>query len=131
MASEAEVPPSELKKLRQVAAWSGSRLELTVVNETRWRITEISVQIQRFVANEMVENDLPILLLPPETAVDDEVADVLTKVAPERRRPGVNPLDTGKFSGEAGPRPDAFRCEIVGARGYPPRAPARGETSPR
>ncbi len=118
---DADVPMSELRKLRQVAVWSGNRLELTVVNETDWRITELSVQVQRFVGNEVLEDALPILLLPPEATVDDEVASLLSKVAPDRRKPGVNPLDTGKFSGEAGPRPDGFRCDIVSARGYPPR----------
>ena len=118
---EKDVPMSEVRKLRQVAAWSGTRLELTVVNDTDWRITELYVQVQSFVGNEVVENEMPILLLPPGAVVDDEVASLLSKVAPDRRKPGVNPLDTGKFSGEAGPRPDGFRCDIVSARGYAPR----------
>jgi hypothetical protein len=104
-----------------VAVWSGTRLELTVVNDTAWRITELHVQVQSFVGSEVVESATPLLLLPPEAMVDDEVASLLSKVAPDRRKPGVNPLDTGKFSGEAGPRPDGFRCDIVSARGYAPR----------
>jgi hypothetical protein len=118
---ETDVPAAELRKLRQVAAWSDSRLELTVVNNTDWRITELSVQVQRFAGNEVVEEAAPILLRPPPVKVDDEVASLLGRVAPDRRKPGVNPLDTGTFSGEAGPRPEGFRCEIVSARGYPPR----------
>jgi hypothetical protein len=115
------MPLSEVRKLRHVAAWSGTRLELTVVNNTAWRITELRVQVQSFVGNEVVEGTTPILLLPPEATVDDEVASLLSRVAPDRRKPGVNPLDTGRFSGEAGPRPDGFRCDIVSARGYAPR----------
>jgi hypothetical protein len=118
---ERDLPRSEVRKLRQVAAWSGDRLELTVVNDTDWRITELDVQVQRFVGNEVLDDQTPLVLLPPGAAVDDEVASLLNKVAPDRRKPGVNPLDTGVFSGEAGPRPDGFRCEIVAARGYPPR----------
>jgi len=118
---ERDLPRSELRKLRQVAAWSGTRLELTVVNNTDWRITELYATVQRFVVNEVIDDDQPILLLPPDAAVDDEVASLLSKVAPNRRKPGVNPLDTGTFSGEAGPRPDGFRCDIVSARGYAPR----------
>lgn len=118
---ERDLPRSEVRKLRQVAAWSGNRLELTVVNNTDWRITELDVQIQRFVGSEVLDDQTPLVLLPPGAAVDDEVASLLNKVAPDRRKAGVNPLDTGVFSGEAGPRPDGFRCEIVAARGYPPR----------
>lgn len=118
---ERDLPTSEVRKLRQVAAWSGTRLELTVVNETSWRVTALEVRVQRFVGNEVVDDARPLLLLPPEAAVDDQVASLLSRVAPDRRKPGVNPLDTGTFSGEAGPRPDGFRCEIVSARGYAPR----------
>jgi hypothetical protein len=118
---ERDLPRSEMRKLRQVAAWSGNRLELTVVNNTEWRITELDVQIQRFVGDEVLDDQTPLVLLPPGAEVDDEVASLLNKVAPDRRKPGVNPLDTGVFAGEAGIRPDGFRCEIVAARGYPPR----------
>jgi hypothetical protein len=104
-----------------VAAWAGTRLELTVVNNTGWRVTELSVQVDRFVGDQVVEGAAPLLLLPPQSSVDEEVAGLLDRVAPDRKRSGVNPFDTGTFSGEAGPRPDGFRCEIVAARGYPPR----------
>jgi hypothetical protein len=118
---ETDLPPSALRRLRQVAVWSGTRLELTVVNDTGWRITELSAAVHRVVGNEVVEDERPILLRPHGEAVDPEVAALLGKVAPDRRKPGVNPLDTGTFSGPAGPRPDGFRCDIVSARGYPPR----------
>jgi hypothetical protein len=118
---EAELPRSEVKKLRQVAAWSGTTLELTVYNGTAWRVTEVYVRVQRFVGDDVVEGDRPILLLPPEGSVDAGVADLLSKVAPDRKKPGVNPLDTGKFSGQAGEPPEGFRCEIESARGYAPR----------
>ncbi len=50
--------------------------------------------------------------------VDAGVATLLNKVAPNRAKAGVNPFDTGKFAGIAGPRPEAYRCQIVSARGY-------------
>ena len=118
---ETDLPLSAVRRLRQVAVWSGTRLELTVVNNTGWRITELSVAVQRVVGNEVLEDERPILLLPHGEAVDPEVAALLSRVAPDRRKPGINPLDTGTFSGPAGPQPDGFRCDIVSARGYAPR----------
>jgi hypothetical protein len=118
---ELDVPKSELGKLRQVAAWSGTTLELTVYNGTAFRVTEVFVTVQRFVGDDMVDDDTPIRLLPPAAGVDAGVASLLNKVAPERAKPGVNPLDTGKFAGTAGPPPEAYRCQIVAARGYATR----------
>ncbi len=118
---ERELPKSDLISLRQVAAWSGVSLELTVYNGTAYRVTEIYVTIQRFVGDEMIDDEIPILLLPPQESVDAGVATLLNKVAPDRAKPGVNPFDTGKFAGIAGPRPDAYRCQIVSARGQPLR----------
>jgi hypothetical protein len=115
---EREIPKAELSNLRQVAAWSADTLELTVYNGTPFRVTEIYVTIQRFVGDDIVDDETPILLLPPDAGVDAGVATLLNKVAPERAKPGVNPLDTGKFAGEVGPAPEGFRCEIVSARGY-------------
>lgn len=115
---EVEIPKSDLISLRQVAAWAGENLELTVYNGTAFRVTEVYVTVQRFVGDDMIDDDTPILLLPPEGSVDAGVATLLNKVAPDRAKPGVNPFDTGKFAGTAGARPDAFRCEIVSARGY-------------
>ena len=118
---ERELPKSDLISLRQVAAWSGESLELTVYNGTAYRVTEIYVTIQRFVGDEMIDDETPILLLPPQANVDAGVATLLNKVAPDRAKPGVNPFDTGQFAGIAGPRPDAYRCQIVSARGQPLR----------
>jgi hypothetical protein len=42
-------------------------------------------------------------------------------VAPDRKKPGVNPADTGPFEGKAGQQPENFRWEIEAARGYAPR----------
>jgi hypothetical protein len=118
---EVDIPKPELIKLRQVAAWSGTSLELTVYNGTAFRVTEVFVTVQRFVGDDMVDDDNPIRLLPPAAGVDAGVASLLNKVAPERAKPGVNPLDTGKFVGQAGPAPEAYRCQIVAARGYATR----------
>ena len=41
--------------------------------------------------------------------------------APDRKKPGLNPSDTGPFEGKAGAQPENFRWEIESARGYPPR----------
>jgi hypothetical protein len=117
---EAELPPSEVKKLRGVAAWSGTTLRLTVYNGTAWRVTALYVKIGRFSGDQFKEDDRPVLLLPPARNVDTGVADLLSKVAPDRKKPGLNPLDTGPFEGEAGAQPESFRFEIESARGYPP-----------
>jgi len=118
---EVDIPKPELIKLRQVAAWSETMLELTVYNGTTFRVTEVSVTVQRFVGDDVVDDDTAIRLLPPEASVGAGVASLLDKVAPERAKPGVNPLDTGKFAGLAGPPPEAYRCQIVAARGYATR----------
>ncbi len=60
-------------------------------------------------------------LVPPGAKVDEGVADLLSKVAPDRKKPGLNALDTGPFEGRAGARPENFRWEIESARGYAPR----------
>jgi len=49
------------------------------------------------------------------------VGDLLDRVAPDRKKPGLNPLDRGSFEAQAGPRPEVFRWEIESARGYVPR----------
>ncbi|MFN8090996.1 MAG: DUF4339 domain-containing protein [Vicinamibacteria bacterium] len=118
---ESALPSSELRKLRGVAAWSGDRLRLMVINGTAWRVTEVDVRLSRFDGQELVEDPEPLRLQPPGPAVDEGMSDLLKKVAPDRRRPGVNPLDTGPFEGAAGARPENFSWVIVSARGYPPR----------
>lgn len=121
---EEALPPEELRRLRGVAGWSGRSLRLTVVNGTAWRVTEVSVRVARFVGDEFVYADQPVRLRPPSTAVASGVDDLLQRVAPDRRKPGLNPLDTGVFVGQAGARPESFRWEIAGARGYPPAPPS-------
>jgi hypothetical protein len=120
-ARETALPAPELRKLRGVAAWSGDRLTLTVYNGTAWRVTEIQVRVARFDGDDLVEDPRPVRLLPPRGEVDEGVADLLSKVAPDRRKAGLNALDTGPFEGRAGPRPENFRWEIESARGYAPR----------
>jgi len=120
-AHETELPPAELHKLRGVAAWSGDRLKLTVYNGTAWRVTEVHVRIARLNGDDLVEDPRPVPLLPPGAQVDEGVADLLSKVAPDRKKAGLNALDTGPFEGKAGPRPENFRWEIESARGYAPQ----------
>jgi hypothetical protein len=93
----------------------------TVYNGTGWRVTEVYVRIGRFVNEDFVEDPQPLLLVPPGARVDAGVADLLSKVAPDRKKPGLNPHDTGAFGGKAGARPESFRAEIETARGYAPR----------
>ena len=118
---ESDLPARDLKRLRGVASWAGEVLKLTVYNGTAWRVTEISVKISRFKDDDFVEDERPLLLVPPKAAVDAGVADLLSRVAPDRKKPGVNPSDTGPFEGKAGNQPENFRWEIESARGYPPR----------
>jgi hypothetical protein len=118
---ESELPAPEIKKLRGVAAWSGDTLKLTVYNGTAWRVTEVYVKVGRFVNDDFVEDPRPILLVPPGGQVDAGVADLLSRVAPDRKKPGLNPADTGPFEGRAGAQPESFRWEIESARGYAPR----------
>ena len=118
---ETELPSAELRKLRSVWAWEDDALKGTVYNGTGWRVTELYVRVGRFVNDDFVEDPRPLLLLPPGAQVDAGVADLLSKVAPDRKRPGLNPLDTGFFVGKAGARPENFRVGIESARGYAPR----------
>jgi len=119
---EADLPKAEIRKLRPVWAWEAETLKGTVYNGTAWRVTELYVRVGRFVNEDFVEDPRPLVLSAPGGEVDAGVADLLNKVAPNRKRPGINPLDTGVFQGRAGPRPENFRAEIEAARGY---APAR------
>jgi hypothetical protein len=118
---ESDLPRADVRKLRGVAAWASDTLKLTVYNGTAWRVTEIDVRIGRFQIDDFVEDPQPLLLVPPRQKVDAAVADLLSRVAPDRKKPGLNPADTGVFEGQAGPPPENFRWEIVSARGYAPR----------
>ena len=118
---EGEVPPAELQRLRGVGGWSGDRLTITLYNGSTWRITEILVRTSRLRGDEFQDGETPHRLLPVGAApVDAATAELLQKVAPDRRKPGVNPLDTGPFEASVGPQPEAYRWRIEGARGYPP-----------
>jgi hypothetical protein len=118
---ESDLPKAELRRLRGVATWAGDTLKLTVYNGTGWRVTELYVKISRFKEDDFIEDPRPLVLLPPGAAVDAGVADLLSRVAPDRKKPGVNPADTGPFEGKAGQQPENFRWEIEAARGYAPR----------
>ena len=118
---ETDLPPAELGRLRGVAAWSGDTLRLTVYNGTTWRVTELHVRIGRFSGDELVEDAQPIVMLRPGGPVDAGVADLLNRVAPDRKKPGLNPADTGAFEAKAGPQPESYRWDIERARGYAPR----------
>ena len=118
---ESDLPKAEVRKLRGVAAWSGDTLKLTVYNGTAWRVTELHVRVGRFRNEDFVEDPDPLLLVPPGAAVDAGVADLLDRVAPDRKKPGLNPADTGPFEARAGQQPENFRWEIESARGYAPQ----------
>ena len=120
---ETSLPAADLRRLRPVWIWEGESLRGTVYNGTGWRVTELYVRVSRFVNEDFIEDRRPILLLPPSDQVDAGVADLLSKVAPDRKKPGLNPLDTGVFEGKAGARPENFRAEIDSARGYAPSRP--------
>jgi hypothetical protein len=118
---EGDLPKADLRKLRGVAAWAGDTLKLTIYNGTAWRVTELHVRVGRFVNDDFVEDPRPVLLVPPGGQVDPGVADLLNRVAPDRKKPGLNPADTGPFEGKVGPQPESFRWEIESARGYAPK----------
>lgn len=120
-AEEEELPPAELRLLRGVGAWSADKLTVTVYNGSTWRITEILVRTSRLRGEEFIDGETPQRLLPVGGApVDAGTAELLKKVAPNRSKPGVNPLDTGPFEATVGAQPEAYRWRIEGARGYPP-----------
>jgi hypothetical protein len=123
---EADLPPAELRRLRGVGGWSGNSLTVTLYNGSTWRITEILVRTSRLRGDEFVDGEAPHRLLPVGGAlVDAGTAELLKKVAPDRKKPGVNPLDTGSLEATVGPQPEAYRWRIEGARGYPPRSVSR------
>lgn len=119
-ATEADMPAVDVAKLRGVAAWEGDSLSVTVYNGSRWRVTEILVRTSRLEGDEFIDSKLLHPLVPQQENVDTGVAQILDKVAPQRRRPAVNPDDTRAFGGKAGAKPNAYRWRIEGARGYPP-----------
>jgi hypothetical protein len=100
---EAEVTADQLRRLRGVGGWTGNTLTVTLYNGSAWRITEILVRTSLLRGDEFVDGDTPHRLLPAGSAsVDAGMADLLNKVAPDRKKPGVNPLDTGAFEAAVG-----------------------------
>jgi hypothetical protein len=119
---EQNLPQGEVSKLRGVAAWDGTSLAFTLYNGSAWRVTELFVKPSRLINDQFVDDTSLRKLVPLQGGqAEPGVDSLMAKVAPDRKKPGVNPFDTGRFQGEAGPRPEAYRCPIVGARGYPPR----------
>jgi hypothetical protein len=120
---EADLPAAELRRLRGVGGWAGNKLTVTLYNGSSWRVTEIFVLTSRMEGDRFVDSVAPTLMLPAGgERVDGAVKSLLQKVAPDRKRAGVNPADTGPFEVELGPAPVAYRWKIERARGYPPRA---------
>ncbi len=115
---ETDLPRSELPKLRGVAAWSGTSLTLTLYNGTSFRVTEVFVRLSHLEEDEFVDAVALSRLVPPSGEMDAGVSGMLDRVAPDRKKPGVNPLDTGPLEAEVGPRPKVYRWRIEGARGY-------------
>ena len=113
--------PARRASVAAHATWAGETLKLTVYNGTQWRVTELYVKVSRFQDEDFVEDPRPVLLVPPGQSVDASVADLLSRVAPDRKKAGLNPADTGPFEGKAGQQPENFRWEIESARGYAPR----------
>jgi len=119
---EADLPQPQLRRLRGVAGWSGEKLTITLYNGSNWRVTELLVRTSRIEGDQFVDAAQAQRLLPSGGApVDAAVGELLARVAPDRKRPGVNPADTGPFEGTVGPQPAAYRWKIEAARGYPPR----------
>jgi len=120
---EADLPLAELRRLRGVGGWTGDRLTITLYNGSTWRVTEILVRTSRLRGDQFVDGATPHRLLPAAGApMDAATAELLKKVVPDRKKPGVNPLDTGPFEATVEPQPEAYRWRIEAARGYPPRS---------
>jgi hypothetical protein len=112
---ESDLPLAEVRRLKGVAAWSGDALRYTLYNGTEWRVTEVYVRIGRFQNDDLREDPEPFLLLPAGAKVDAGVADLLSKVAPDRKKAGLNPFDTG-----------IFEARLAAARGFAARSNRRG-----
>ena len=113
-----QLPPP---RLRGVGAWSGDRLTVTIYNGSTWRVTEILVRTSVLSGDEFKDAEKAQWLRPAGAPpMDPGTAAALDKVAPDRRKPGVNPSDTGPFEAEVGPKPEGYRWRIEAARGYPP-----------
>ena len=115
------LPRSELSKLRGVGGWQDQTLTLTLYNGTSWRVTGLEVRISQLEGDRFRDKLETHVLVPAEEELDASVSQLLNQVAPDRRKPGINPFDTGRFQAEVGPRPEAYRWRIEAALGYSPR----------
>lgn len=116
---ETELPAEVVAQLKGVAGWEDDNLTVTLYNGSRWRITEILVRTSIIEDGQFVDSAL-LYPLVPKQEVDANVAPILERVAPERRRPTVNPDDTRPFIGKAGQKPRAYRWRIESAQGHAP-----------
>jgi hypothetical protein len=117
--TETDVPAQEIGLLKGVAAWQADELTVTLYNGSRWRVTEILVRTSVLEGDQFVDSAL-LHPLVPKQEVDANVAPILEQVAPQRRRPALNPDDTRAFAGKAGQKPRAYRWRIEAARGFAP-----------
>jgi hypothetical protein len=117
--TESDVPAEEIGQLKGVGAWEDDELRVTLYNGSRWRITEILVRTSVLEGDQFVDSAL-LHPLVPKQELDAGVAPILERVAPDRRRPSVNPDDTRLFAGKAGQKPRAYRWRIEAARGLAP-----------
>jgi hypothetical protein len=115
---ESDLPRSAIPKLRGVAGWSGTKLSLTLYNGSNYRVTEVFVRLSRLEGDDFVDRVALSRLVPPSGDMGAGIAGMMNQVAPDRKKAGVNPLDTGPFEAEVGPQPEAYRWRIEGARGY-------------
>jgi hypothetical protein len=115
---ESDLPRSAVPKLRGVAGWSGTKLTLTLYNGSNYRVTEVFVRLSRLEGDDFVDRVALSRLVPPSGDMGAGIAGMMNQVAPDRKKAGVNPLDTGPFEAEVGPQPEAYRWRIEGARGY-------------
>jgi len=120
--NEADLPAAEVAKLKGVAGWSGNTLTITLYNGSTWRVTELLVRTSRLEKDAFIDDPTLHRLAAAEERMEAGVEQLLDKVAPDRRKPGVNPLDTGPFKADIGPHPEAYRWTIEGGKGYPPKA---------
>jgi len=114
------LPRTELSKLRGVGGWQEQTLTLTLYNGTSWRVTGLEVRISELEGEQFRDKLETHVLVPEGVDLDASVSQLLNQVAPDRRKPGVNPFDTARFEAKVGPQPEAYRWRIVAALGYAP-----------
>ena len=118
-----ELPMAEVRKLRQVAAWSGTRARAH--GGQRHGLAHHRALRARSSASSGTRSWTT--RRPSSCCLPEGHGRRRGRQPPEQGRPG--PQEAGgqpqrhraSSPGQAGPRPEGFRCEIVSARGYPPR----------